>query len=438
LKNRAVGGEEKLNWKKLKDPLWVFVMLSLVGAILLMAVTAAGHGRKVSEYFSDDQLDTGMDFINSIYYTMDRTPYTEFRTLYPPLANAFFLLVEQFMPEWVIDGWHTQTLLAVRGQAGDTRSEQAPVLMLFLFILVISLLCAMLIQRLLENRSNRESRAAGLMCLTGFAFTYAVERGNVIIMALMLSLYFLAFYRHSSAVIRETAYIALAMAAGIKIYPAFLGVLLLKERRWADAVRTVVYGLMTLILPCFLFEGGLDNLRIFFEVLFEKGHQSYVVAMGTGFKNMTSAVIYKLSGLTGRPEEDFTYLYGQVQTVSYVICFVMIISAVFARVSEWKRVLMLTMPMVCMQVAPYYTFVYMILPLVIFLRDEKELNLRNVIYFLMMIIPVMHLPLFNYYEGRKPLAIVKQGAELIIWAALIIEGALGLIHWKQTRNELKA
>ena len=48
------------------------------------------HGSILSDLLFYDTRDTGMDFFHSIEYVRGRTPYKQFNTLYPPLANLFF------------------------------------------------------------------------------------------------------------------------------------------------------------------------------------------------------------------------------------------------------------------------------------------------------------------------------------------------------------
>ena len=45
-----------------------------------------------------------------------------------------------------------------------------------------------------------------------------------------------------------------AIAAGFKLYPAFLGVLLLRDKNYLAAVRTVLYGVVCPVLPAVLLQ----------------------------------------------------------------------------------------------------------------------------------------------------------------------------------------
>lgn len=76
------------------------------------------------------------------------------------------------------------------------------------------------------------------------------------------------YHRSKRAWVRELALVALAVAAGLKIYPAFLGVMLLRNRDFKAAIRTVFYGIAALVLPVFAFQEGVYGLQLWLKILF--------------------------------------------------------------------------------------------------------------------------------------------------------------------------
>lgn len=79
--------------------------------------------------------------------------------------------------------------------------------------------------------------------------------GNSII--LVISLLILFFYLRDSEnkKERELALILLAIAAGLKMYPAIFGLLYLKEKRFKEAIRLIIYGLLFFFVPFIFFDG---------------------------------------------------------------------------------------------------------------------------------------------------------------------------------------
>ena len=73
---------------------------------------------------------------------------------------------------------------------------------------------------------------------------FAFERANSIIVAFIGMLFFLALKESKNRVLKEIGIISLAVASAIKIYPVVLFVLLLKEKKYKELLRGVVYCLL--------------------------------------------------------------------------------------------------------------------------------------------------------------------------------------------------
>lgn len=86
----------------------------------------------------------------------------------------------------------------------------------------------------------------------------AVERGNLTMYVAALVLIAYMIKDSSNAMKRELSLVLIAVSAGLKFYPAFMGLLYLKEKRYKEAGRLVIYGLFCVFLP-FAFFGGLQG-----------------------------------------------------------------------------------------------------------------------------------------------------------------------------------
>lgn len=81
---------------------------------------------------------------------------------------------------------------------------------------------------------------------------FSFERGNIIYLAVINSIFFLVNYQSENKIIREMSFIALAIAAALKGFPALLGILLLYDKRHKEAIRLIVHGVIFSFLPfCF-------------------------------------------------------------------------------------------------------------------------------------------------------------------------------------------
>lgn len=72
----------------------IFYNIMVLIFVLLVVRIIVSNGSAMREIFQhSDLVDSGMDFFNSIICTKDAEPYKVFKTLYPPLANIFFIFV---------------------------------------------------------------------------------------------------------------------------------------------------------------------------------------------------------------------------------------------------------------------------------------------------------------------------------------------------------
>ena len=252
-----------------------FIICTAISLFLTLAVLYISHGNGFSKIFFHDSLDTGMDFFHSIEYTKGRVPYKKFSTLYPPLANLCFYALYLLIPFWQCDSW-AETFedgIAVRGTDIDMRIWQPTLLIFILFIMITSCCLFMLLQRVLDSKQT--SNLFAIACMFSYGVLYAFERGNIIIIAFACCLFFLIYYESENKITKEISLIMLAVAAGLKLYPALFGIILLYNKHYKEAIRTIMYGVICFIFPFFAFREKLSGMRIFFNTLFnfsEKGN----------------------------------------------------------------------------------------------------------------------------------------------------------------------
>ena len=105
-----------------------------------------------------------------------------------------------------------------------------------------------------------------LTLLISFPVMFTLERGNIILLSFVLTLFFVSFYKNENKIVCEIAYISLAIAAGIKIYPAIFGLLLLDDKKNKNVIKLLIYGVSFFFIP-FLFYGGIDAFKKFYNLL---------------------------------------------------------------------------------------------------------------------------------------------------------------------------
>lgn len=82
-------------------------------------------------------------------------------------------------------------------------------------------------------------------------------------LVLILLMYACAWMDSEKKAEKEAALILIAFAAGLKLYPAIWGVFYLAEKRYKEAIRLIIYGILLFFLP-FIFFQGVDGFWICF------------------------------------------------------------------------------------------------------------------------------------------------------------------------------
>lgn len=402
--------------------------LFLIGMFLSYAVLVISDftmdGAGIQNLLFGSNLDTWMDFFSSVQYTKGAVPYSYFGTVYPPLANLFFYVIFCWLPSDVkrIIPTTMYDIMVARGTGADLRTIQSS-LMVFFAVLFLTLLgCYVMFRSLLA-----EERCAGICALSlifSYGFLYAIERGNIILLSCALTIFFFRHYRSERFWLRELAMLALAAAAGLKLYPAVFGVLYLRERNYKCALRLILYGVLMFILPAFVFE-GIDAITGFIRILGSFTGTGGHVFTYMGLQGISKAAVYWGNQLLGSGSvqwEALTGLFGKIQQVSYLLAMVLIVMSLFES-QNWRRLLLLTMAMLEVQQTTGYTLCFLTIPLVYCILEERQLTRRNGVEFFLMLALILPLPIWGLdipiygYPGYtgKTLCLQLAFAVLTIW-----------------------
>jgi hypothetical protein len=199
--------------------------------------------------------------------------------------------------------------------------------------------------------------------LSPFILDGALERGNTAILAMMCILLAVNLKDSDNKIKRELAMVLIAIAAGLKIYPAVFGLLYIKEKRWKDVFRLIAYGVMIFFVP-FLFTGGIGGLLAYIKVLI--GFSRSYSFRWTSIKNYLYALacVLKIDSLITPP----------ILALVEVAYLAVLITAFFKTSDNWKSVLYLSVLLATFVSNSYrYVAVYMTIPLVYyFMLDDSD------------------------------------------------------------------
>ncbi len=402
MEHGSLSGEIKPDlpsWMKGKGHTYAKIYCFLTAWFLaaLVFTLIYSHSANIGSYFITDWLDTGMDFFNSVENTKGGHPYTQFQTLYPPLANLFFWIVQECVPRELTDSWPDSLAgaVAMRGTAFDLRVFQVTAFAFILFAAVAACLMVSVSSYCFENA--RKGMVFGLALLFSYGSMFAFERGNIILYAYLFLMIFLLFYNSNQKWLRELAYLSLAVSAGIKLYPAVFGALLLYQKKWKDALRLICYGCAAVFLPFIKFD-GLRGAVICFQTVAGFADTAAAAANpvspyavdGYSAENLLKSIYFQISCIFPADYERLADgMHGYAGIIKWLLIAVLAAGTVILK-EEWKKLLAFGMIILFIHKSAGYTLLF-VLPSLVMLCRENRVTRSNNIYFLLLC--VMHLPL---------------------------------------------
>ena len=241
-------------------PMNLFLILSGLSFLCVIILAALSEGGALNDIFY------GSDYFNDFYNSMcdagTKGVYAEKGVIYPPLSSLFFYLISKMVPNmYVMLDFET-------GERHQIYTSGLCQIIFLLFIVVTVLALGMLFYDILQRTASKiGSFLTSFFLMMSFPILYCIQRGNVALLAMLLTAFFVFYKNSDNKVLREISYIALAVAAGFKIFPALFGLLLIFDKKYKEAARLVVYGLLAFFVP-FAFYGGFEGISIFIKNIF--------------------------------------------------------------------------------------------------------------------------------------------------------------------------
>ena len=413
--------------------LW-FVILSVVSILSSAAVLFLSHGEAFSRLFFSDVRDTGMDFFNSIEYVRGRMPYEQYSTLYPPLANLFFYVLIRFVPRSQSDLWPSDFSgsVTVRGTDIDLRTWQPTMLLFILFIILSAAAILYYARKRLGKKRGVNADLFAFCVLFSYGVLNAFERGNVVIVAFLCCLYFVRHQRERSRWKEALALFMLAAAAGIKLYPAFLGMMLIYDREYKKAALAVAAGIAAFVLPAFAFHEGLHGLALFLEQLSDHSAEMAESQIGFSFDRICRTVMNLITPAGSEAEGSFL-LPSALSWLSLVAVGFVLLSG-FLMEKRWQKLLACCVAMLMYSYQYSYATVFFLIPLIELIREEKRLTWGNALIFLALVLSVVWLPIMD--EAGWPVSLVYgrfQVCMILFVLYLAVQAVMGAL--RRRRNE---
>lgn len=349
----------------------IFFPVMLLGVIISLIMAYVTRGTVLWEQiFQHDLTDCFMDYFHSVKDSTMENPYS-YGVLYPPVAYIFYRLLALLIPEKAVM------------VGGHILRQNYQSMMVFFFYTVFTVLGFAYILRKFYKDLKTQSLFIFLM-ITSAPFLFMAERGNCVIIAFIFLGIFLLWKDSDNKVKRELALIALALSFCFKIYPAIFGIMLIKEKRYKEAIRCIIYALLLFLVPFFIIGNGLGAVGQWVEGIRHNMDKESGVEAGIGYKiNFTSTYI-ALSAIFLRIRNTELYM-GLMSTFGMVTSGITFLAACLCKkprkTIELLTCFMLGFPGFSFQ----YMLIFMAIPLAMFLEEDKKFDIMDFLYLVLYI-----------------------------------------------------
>lgn len=394
-----------------------FFLLILLAAEITYAFWAVCTGSyHMDSYIHNNPHDTFMDYFNMLYVagTDHASLYETSKAIYPPLCFAFWSMLYELIPE------------PYRGIVSiELRNLQQPLLG-FGIVFMITIILLWELFRKSYGRTGMESILFACSMMMSGPMIFAIERGNMILIAFAFVFIFALFYQSENKYVRYLSYIALALSAAIKIYPALFGLLIIERKRWKEALMAVVIGAVVFAAPFAEF-GGISSVATLFENIMSASPE--LASKGTGY-NFSFANLVKIMGIVSGG-----VISGQTALIRlFPACVTVFIY--LTNQEEWKKMLAIVLFIVWIPEFSYtYTLLFFMLPFVFFLKTLKRAATKDMLYMMLFVIVFLptatgSLPRLDMAGADYPLSgsVMITNAGIVTLSLLLIsDGIINLV-----------
>lgn len=297
-----------------------------------------------------------VDFFNHIdYVRIPQKVYdVDFNACFPPLAYIMY---------WAFGKGLAADAVVMNDHKPYMLTSYA-LLLYVVYNVIIGILFYNSIKSLARQKGCREKYAEGIafaVCTSGVYIFSLLWLGNSALIACILLIKAMELREREDKRSRELALILIALAAGFKIYPALFGLLYLKEKRYREAGRLIIYGMIAFFVP-FVFFGGFHGLL----QMLENQVQLHTGSLYYGWRSIRCTW----------NQIDDKFLHFNLPVIGTMINGFYAITALIAfwvSSVEWKRLYLLCSLMVVVPFwSGYYTPIYFTVPLIMFLCGERK------------------------------------------------------------------
>lgn len=423
----------------------IFLIFFCFNLAITAAMVFASRGASMSAVLFGGEAgekDFFMDFLNAIRSASSKTVYVHSDEVYPPLFVVLFKVLGLFLPA------------SITGLDFDSRYKmQGNQLCMLMFVMVFAV-CLVFLYRLPARRYVRaEDRSTVVpllvLMLLSYPVIYCVERGNIAMFVLLLVMFWLWNRSSEKKNVRLAADIAFACAVGLAIWPVVFILIPISERRFKEIKRPLILSACVTVLPLLVII-IIDSLIS--EVSLGAAFAASAVGIGRRFAAFFVKSAAEVNMESFGTADLLFFIFGKnfPLAASAVICFIFEILAavaVFFTDKLWLKTLLIAyLALNLPGGSSVYMGVLLIIPLYIWLFEEKDrrpLDLLPLLFFIMLISPLP--PVLYLLDGvraalgdRFTLSLNKLVAPVVLNLGVWAIAALNIISSRKKAKTVNA
>lgn len=324
---------------------YIYLLFSAGILALLLSLIFSGGSFLENIVFDFSLFIDFFDHIRRFYLGLSSVYEEGMHACFPPLAYCMYYLISRILYK---DNIRNPEALNISGSG---------LLVLCLLMVAFTMFFVFALFRMYQSNRETEKKWLAALFMCSYPFWLAIERGNMSLLVLILLMYAMILKDSDKKWERETALLLFAAAAALKLYPAVFGLLYLIRKRYKEAGRLIIYGLLLFFLP-FIFFDGWSGFKIFFH---------NITAVGSGTTGVTIVGIFgRIAVVLGMSLKEGHEI-GRF--ISYLY-FNAVLLYCFYKKESWKSITLLTSLMIVFVPASgTYCLIYCVIPFVCFMNE---------------------------------------------------------------------
>lgn len=268
---------------------------------------------------------------------------------YPPVAICIYKLFQKFV------------------QADTMQSGEGFAYAISILMMVTLLFSVCMLIKIFGQKNVLYKNLLAVALIFSGPFLFAIERGNLVIVAFLFTLIFAAYEDSDNPKERFMADICLGIAANIKMYPAIYGLILLKKKKWRDAVVAFLSGIIIWFIPAlFIHDGSVGNImNTFFG---EHAMTQWVLDDTLALKYYT----YRILLNHGMTNEVTMFKIGSIVLMIFIV--ITLVSFFCAKEKELEYLFITMLAIYIPSYSFWYILIFLLIPFSFY-----EFNTQNVI-----------------------------------------------------------